>query len=222
MNKILQAVMRVEQINAKEALETLAKWSQEIDTDFIATNAVAIGCRNTTGDVRDFMEATSLIMQQLTLTNKILVREVAEMKRLLKGVSTDVQVVAALTPTKATSRALTAFDTTLSKVPKPGSEGEVTQLNMNGAPVKKTPSNKKAKNATYPKLATFLADLALAGNIAGMGVQAYEYKAEAAKIKKSMAFTRFHITSEQMVVLKDKGTNRSGHKREDYLAKADL
>ena len=123
VHKIATSVATVEGIIPKEAMGELDEWSAEVDRSFIASNAVAMGCSNTSGDIKAFINTNSIVMAEMLSAMKSLREEMSELKRRVEGVSNDVQVVAGTPQKEKAGQVLAEWDTSAPKAKKVEGKG---------------------------------------------------------------------------------------------------
>ena len=203
MNHMVNAVMKVEDIDARTALSKLSEWSKTIDKNFIHSNALALGLGDKSGDLADFMKITSSIMSDLLSEMKTLKSELAAVKSSVKTVSTDVQV-AALSPFKGGG----------AEPNKTVASSDITMSTMSGEQhmKKRKVGFKNEKNTKWPLVPAILEQIANEGRLSSMGSEAYNMQ-EQNKVKEAMAFVKGQITSEQFGVLKSKGVGESAESK---------
>jgi len=125
MNHLLKAVMTVESIDARQALFKLGEWSKTIDKNFVHNNAIALGLGNNNGDMAEYIKTTTAVMLELLSEVKSLKSQLAEVKRGVENVSSDVQV-AACSPAPANAGKRPAS-------PSASSSSEASRMFLNSA-----------------------------------------------------------------------------------------
>lgn len=233
LHKLLHAVMEVEAVDGASASALLRTWSTEVQSNFTAKNAVAIGCANSSDDIKEFLKMSSSCTTELLKQINMLTLEVANLKNQLTTVSDNLMGVAVKVD-EVTSPQKRAPQKPRMMEPKDDDSDDdsdetdesddkdtstkkrklsVSKFDITFTPGKASSSGDKRAYSSWPTIPYFLEDLANQGDLKGMGDKTYQFASEHVNVKRTMKHVKDHITKEEMMVLKSKGVgNTSGEK----------
>jgi hypothetical protein len=218
INHLVKGVMAVLKVSASEASTKLKEWSTEVQENFTASNAMAIGCVGSTEDVKECLKTQGVLLTELLKNQNKMQQQQLEMTQLINGLQnniTDLEIPSpAKSPAKRSRVELEANDIKLSSSSSSSSwsstkklKGSGTKRNEKNLTIKQLLEAAARAEAVDGQNETFCFTFALA--------QADPSKKnESAKIKVSLNFVYSHVTSDEMKLLKAGDPKNDTVKRE--------